>query len=196
MMINNNIEIVEKEEKPIVDKVQKIVLKATSLQVIDDESYNVAGELLKAVKGGIKQIEEYWEEPKSQAYAAYKTILTKINEMKKPLESAEKVLKAQIGAYLQIKDDERRKLEQQAKEQYGVEVILDTNAPKVEGISAVTDYEITVLDISKVPTIFNGVPIIQVDISAVKKLAKLMKGKLEIPGLKIEETKQIRSKAK
>lgn len=194
------LEVVEKKkvqkENAIENKVALVVRQATSLQVVDDSSYTEAGELLKAIKGAQDQIKNYWEEPKKRAYEAYKTIMDKINEMKKPLESAEKVLKAGIGAYMLIKEDERKKLETQAKEQYGVEVVLQTNAPKVDGISAVTDYKVHIIDISKVPVIFNGIQICQVDISAVKRLAKMMNGNLVIPGLRIEETKVIRSKAK
>lgn len=194
------LEVVEKKkvqkENAIENKVALVVRQATSLQVVDDSSYTEAGELLKAIKGAQVQIKNYWEEPKKRAYEAYKSIMDKINEMKKPLESAEKVLKAGIGAYMLIKEDERKKLETQAKEQYGVEVVLQTNAPKVDGISVVTDYEVHITDISKVPVIFNGIQICQVDISAVKRLAKMMNGNLVIPGLRIEETKVIRSKAK
>jgi hypothetical protein len=188
----NQLETVEVVE----NRVTTVTQQANSLQVIDDSSFAYAGELLKAIKGTIKQVEGYWEEPKKNAYKSYKTIMDKISEMTDPLKQVEKVLKGSMSDYLRIKDDERKKVEQETLANYGVEVILKTDAPKVDGVSAVTDYEITVEDISKVPTMFNGIQILEPDIAAIKKLAKLMKGNIVIPGIRISETKTIRSSSK
>ncbi len=193
------VEVVDKspqQKNYIVDKVSLVVKEATSLQVVDDESYIKAGEILLSIKDAVDQVEGFWETTRKSSYAAWKSICAKEKEMKKPLESAEKVLKAGIGAYVMIKQDERRKLEAEAKETYGVEIVLDANTPKVQGISTSTDYEVIVTDINQVPVMFNGVQICNVDVSAVKKLAKMMKGKLVIPGLKINETKIVRASNK
>jgi hypothetical protein len=188
----NQVETVEVVENSVTTVTQQ----ATSLQVIDNVSYQVAGELLKAIKGTIKQVEGYWAEPKKSAYEAHQSIIKKEKQMTESLKESESKLKSGMSDYLRIKEDERKKLEQQALENYGVEVVLKTNTPTVEGISAITDYEITVEDISKVPTIFNGVQIVEIDTGAIKRLAKLMKGKIIIPGIKISETKTIRSNSK
>ena len=192
------VEVVDKQKEnyEIEDALTVVVRDATSLQVVDDASYLKAGELLQSIKGSLKQVDAYWETPKKQAYASYKTILGKLKEMKSPLESAEKVLKAGIGAYMMIKEDERKKLEAEAKEQYGVDLVLDTNTPKIDGVSTTTAFEVDVVDISQVPVIFNGVQICIVDVAQVKQLAKMMKGNLTIPGIKISETKIVRSSCK
>ena len=63
---------------------------------------------------------------------------------------------------------------------------------KTKGIQYITTWDVTVTDASKVPVVFAGVELRPVDIGAVKKLVRASKGTIQIPGIKIEETKSTR----
>lgn len=65
---------------------------------------------------------------------------------------------------------------------------------KVDGISYRTTYSVEVTDMAAVPCEVSGIVIRPVDISAVKKLAQMAKGKLNIPGIKITTSKEAYSR--
>ncbi len=71
-------------------------------------------------------------------------------------------------------------------------IVVESAAKKVDGVSYVTDYEIVVKDTTKVPTDINGVCIRPVDVAAIKKLVKLTKGNVKIDGIEIREVKNVR----
>ena len=176
-------------EQELNGRIFEVEEQAKLIKVIDNESFSFANNFLKQIKSTIKQIDLYWEEPKRNAYAAYKAINDKISEMKKALTNAEKLIKNELSDYVRIQEDEKRKVEELAKTNYGVNLVVDADIPKEKGTSFKTDYIIHVEDISKIPAIFNGIQILSVNEQAIKQLAKLSKGKIEIPGIKIEETK-------
>ena len=64
--------------------------------------------------------------------------------------------------------------------------------PKAEGISTQVAYEVLIMDEKKVPAYLNGVELRAVNKSAIKQLAKATKGEIEIPGVKIIKTNNIR----
>jgi len=61
--------------------------------------------------------------------------------------------------------------------------------PKAEGISFKIDYELSVVDESIVPCRVGAQIIRPVDLGAIKRLVKISEGNIEIPGIKIKETK-------
>ena len=72
-------------------------------------------------------------------------------------------------------------------EQAGQSIVLDTPKPKVDGVSTSKDWDIESIDASLVPIAIAGMEIRPVDEAAVKRLIKMSKGKIEIPGVKYKE---------
>ena len=107
-------------EQELNGRIFEVEEQAKLIKVIDNESFSFANNFLKQIKSTIKQIDLYWEEPKKNAYAAYKAINDKISEMKKPLTNAEKLIKNELSDYVRIQEDEKRKVEELAKTNYGV----------------------------------------------------------------------------
>lgn len=70
-------------------------------------------------------------------------------------------------------------------------VVQGKPAPKVSGVSASTDWEIESIDVSKVPTEVAGVIIRPVDEAAVKRLIRMSKGAVQIPGVVYKKTTKI-----
>ena len=100
-------------------------------------------------------------------------------------------MKAKISDYLLIMEDEKKKKEEELKRLTGMEVVLDVEGGSQKGISSQDDYIVTITDESLVPVTLNGIILRKVDEGAIKRLVKLAKGNIEIPGVKIEKTKII-----
>ena len=65
-------------------------------------------------------------------------------------------------------------------------IALERTAPKANGISTTTDWQIVSVDASQVPVDINGCVIRPVDEAAVLRLIRASKGKVIIPGIKYQ----------
>jgi hypothetical protein len=192
MKRGTNMNTIQNQETQLTNKCDVFVAEALALSVVDNDSYLRASNYLKADKDLIDSIEGYWKEPKSNAYQSWKSICNKENEMKKPLQEVEKKLKKEIADYMVILEEERKKLESSIREETGMEISLAPDTPQVKGTSFQDDYSIIITDESKIPFSINGVQLLKADTSAIKKLVKLAKGNINIPGVNIEKTKIVK----
>ena len=69
--------------------------------------------------------------------------------------------------------------------------MVESQNPKVDGVSARKNWEIVSIDSSVVPTEFNGVEIRPVDKKLVMNLIKASKGRIQIPGVQYREKASI-----
>lgn len=67
-------------------------------------------------------------------------------------------------------------------------VTVEHDTPKAKGVSVQKDWEITDIDLSKVPDTVAGVVIRPVDTAAVMKLIRASKGAIQIEGITYQET--------
>lgn len=67
-------------------------------------------------------------------------------------------------------------------------VTVEPDTPKAKGVSVQKDWEITGIDLSKVPDTVAGVVIRPVDTAAVMKLIRASKGAIQIEGITYQET--------
>lgn len=67
-------------------------------------------------------------------------------------------------------------------------VTVEPDTPKAKGVSVQKDWEITDIDLSKVPDTVAGVVIRPVDTAAVMKLIRASKGVIQIEGITYQET--------
>lgn len=193
-MTVENVEVLEKEEieEKVLEKKNQIILaEASAIKVVDQETYEKAGEYLKALKNASNQIEGYWAEPKSNAHKSWKAICTKESEMLKPIENAQRILKKEIGDYLLILEKEKEELEQKARQEYGTEVVLESAVEKVKGISSSLTYEAIIENPKEIPYELAGVILMIPNEKIINQLIKSSKGKIQIPGVKIVEKKVV-----
>jgi len=128
-------------------------------------------------------------------------IYVDILEQKKREEEARLRAEQQRAAEEQMKramELERNGKAEQAKAAYdtvtafeNLEPIVQTEKPQVSGISTQIAYEVVVTDETLIPAYLNGIELRQVNLSAIKALAKTSKGTIQIPGVKINKTNQI-----
>lgn len=209
-----NQELIEKEASSVVEQAKSVV-------VTTQEELQKATEFTKNVKQAIKKVEEFFEPMKTQAHATWKGICDKQNEIIKPLKEAEIELKKTMTNFMdklekeridrenalrkQQEEDRKKALENAStesdindviqQETIDNSIVVEAEKPKVEGMSTVKEYKITVLDDSKVPAYINGICIRDVNLTAIKKIAQMSNGSLDIPGIKIEVTTGIRIKS-
>ena len=109
--IGSNALALEAAENETLDReVSLIERRAEGVPVMNDVEFASAGSLLKEIKQMQKKVKEYWEPLRAKAKAAYDDVLSRKKEMLAPLESAEKMLKAKMGAY---SDEKNRKARMQ-----------------------------------------------------------------------------------
>ena len=163
--------------KPIKDAANKAHREACSQEHVMLDPLTEAEKIIKRAMNG------YMEQKERERRAAEE------EAKRKAAEEAQRLL------------DEAAKLEEEGKT-LASEAVLQAaevveaapvNVPqavKAEGVSTRTDWEATVTDESKVPTSIVGVVIRPVDMSAVTRLVRACKGKIEIPGIEIREVKK------
>jgi hypothetical protein len=108
------------EEKELQSQALTVVQRAKAIVVFDQASYDAAADLLT---GTIKPLRarwlEYWNPLRDAAYKSYKGILDKFNEADKPLELAERQVKAEIARWdleqERIRQEEQRKAQMEAE---------------------------------------------------------------------------------
>lgn len=191
-------------ENDIVELSKKTELEALTTQ----EDYLTATTFIKDIKTKAKDVEEFFKDMKANAYSTWKNICDKEKSILKPLSDAEDKLKKLMVAYTNEQDRIRRELEAKelAKQEKKIAKLEEkgkfeeaealsnmsvevASQEKVSGVSYRTDFEIVVVDQAKVPIKIAGTIIRPVDTAVIKQLAKVSKGKIEIPGIQIKEVK-------
>lgn len=196
----------EKNNLAVIEQAKQIVIK-------NNEDYKNAGEFLKQVKAQEKIIVEHFADMKEQAHKAHKAICDKESAYLKPLKAVTNEIKTLMSNYSAEQEkrrieamlrlaQEKEKLIQTLKENGQEELaeqiaetqnsIVNSEIDNISGISSIDSYEIIIKDAEKVPSYIDGVEIRTIDITAIKQLAKIKKGNLQIDGIEIKKSKQIR----
>lgn len=100
-------------------------------------------------------------------------------------EEAERLLEQAIVAEASGNTEEAKMAMANAAvvESAGRSIVVDTPQPKAEGVSMSRDWEIIKIDSSLVPVDVSGIELRPVDEAAVKRLIRMSKGTVKIPGI-------------
>jgi hypothetical protein len=105
-------------EEVLKSEALTIVEQAKIVRIIDQPSYESACSLLlDQIKPLRKRWAEYWDQPKTMAYQAYKSILGKFQEGDEPLAKAEAQVKGAIGVWDAEQERKRQELQRQAEKE-------------------------------------------------------------------------------
>lgn len=168
-----------------------------ALEVVDDESYEQAGEYLQSVSSVYKLVEGTIEPFRKRSYDFYKGILDQKKQMLDPGDKAIKHLKQQIAAYVkQIEAkqrEERERLIEAAKETGDYEVEVETQVPEVATVSTRSKWVAELTDIKALcRAVADGkapASIVTLNQSEANRVAKSLKGSVRIPGIRVREEK-------
>ena len=103
---------VEVQENVYANEIAEVKAEASQLKVVDDASYQIAGNVLTEIKTKQKMVKEYFAPLKEAANKAHKAITSKESETLKPLEEIERSLKSEMSDYFM--EQERKKREAEA----------------------------------------------------------------------------------
>lgn len=101
------------QEQELKQEITTIDNQVKSVVITNQESFTNAGNITLTIDGMIKQVKEYWKEPKEKAFQAHKAITAKESEMLGPLKEMRNMVQKKISAYLTEID--RKRKEEQAK---------------------------------------------------------------------------------
>jgi hypothetical protein len=91
--------------------------KAASIVIVDQSSYDAAGEMLVGIAGLKKEIIAYNAEPKKLTHQAWKSVCERERNGLDPLETAEKTLKGNMGRFIQIEREKQAAAQRKADEE-------------------------------------------------------------------------------
>jgi hypothetical protein len=101
-------------------RVYTLAGEARALEITDQQSYNLAAERLRAVVALRGEIVDHHAEMKSRSYQAWQAVIAAEKKLLDPVQEAERVYKARLGAYQTEQDridrEARAKAEAEARD--------------------------------------------------------------------------------
>lgn len=104
---NQTTSVVQKPEQDLSNEVSRVEQAALSVEIIDETTYQAAGELLTEIKAQQKSVKDFFEPMRKSTYEAYQAVLSRKSSMDTPLGNAEKILKKKMGDYIQQEEKKR-----------------------------------------------------------------------------------------
>lgn len=179
-------------------------MPGAEIAVIDQQSYEQAGEILRNIATVKKEIKALFAEPKKKAAEAHKAICSAENEVLAKVTARENEIRQKMSNYWQAEqkriaaEQERKRKEAEemariaaeaeaagdeetAAEAVAIAAVTEatvTEAPKAAGVSMREVWRAKVVDLNKVPREY-----LIVNQSALDALAKATKGSINIPGV-------------
>jgi len=216
-MVKDLVKVDEKDRFIVEQKVDQFLTEAKAIEIVDDDIYQYAGELLDQEKAIYKFVEKTYEKTKKALNKAKAELMELIHLHIDPLDEAEKILKSKRSVWHVAQEEIRRKerirveaeLRKQEEErrldeaiETGDDSILEEpifipavpvrEIPKEKGHSFRDDWKSKVVNPALVPFPAYWV----IDEKKIEKVVKATKGAVTIPGVKIwkEEIEAVRSR--
>jgi len=215
-MLTDLITVEDADKLQVEQKVSQFLSEAKAVEIVDDDIYQYAAELLDQEKAIYKFVEKTYEKTRSALNEAKNELMKLIHSHTDPLDEAERILKNKRAVWKRDQEEIRRKeririeaeLRKQEEERRLKEAI-ETNdesileepiiiapvqvqeIPKEKGHSFRDDWKCKVVDPAQVPLTYWVI-----DEKKIEKVVKATKGTIQIPGVKIwkEEIEAVRSK--
>lgn len=211
--------------KELDNEISLDLVDAQHIVIASPAQYQYATDFVKKLKEQMGKVTQLFEESKTNAHKAHKSVCELEKKMLLPLQNAESVIKTAMSNWameqkrIERENEERiRKihqaeidrqlaeaalLETEVEQEEALQQVIEveemtqsfTMSKRVElpkGVSEVVDWNISIVNEDRVPLQINGVILRSVDLAAIKRFVKSTEGKVQIPGVYIEETRNIR----
>jgi len=140
-----------RKEAVIQEEVSVVELRAREITIASDDDYEKAAEFGQQIKGQAKVVTDFFKPMKDHAYQAHKAVCDREKTMLKPLQEAEKILKANMASYYQEQERKRLQLEAQMRREAEAEknrklseaIALEEEGKLEEAEAAILDAQIT-----------------------------------------------------
>lgn len=171
--------------------IKDVQMRIESLTINNDAELKNANELAKEINKGIKEVQAIYKEPKAEASKAHKLIVAEEKEQLKPWKEAQAVLKDAIGKYMIALEEKRKKeleVAKEAEEFFGVAVEVKEK-PQLGGTHIREVWDVEIVNADKVPIKYGNHVIREINISALKDIAKFEDGQAQIDGVRFFKKK-------
>ena len=91
----------------------ELIEQSNNFKVTTEQDYKNAVEICKNIKFRMKQVEEYWDIPKSNSYKTWQDICAKAKQLLEPFANAEKEIKGKMVVWQKAKLEEDRLLREE-----------------------------------------------------------------------------------
>jgi len=126
--------------KEIEQETASIVVAAKAMQVCDNETYVMAGSMLRTIKGAQRKVDEVFDPMIAAAFRAHKEACSTKKQFADPLVEAERILKGRIVDFDEEQERKRReeeaKLRELARKQEEDRLLLEAQACEDAGLHA------------------------------------------------------------
>lgn len=109
--------VIEVADNVFANEIEEVKIQGNQIKVVDDGSYELAGNFLKDVKANQKKVKDYFAPLKEQAYKTHKAITSRESETLKPLEEMERQIKSEMTKYFMEQERKRREAEELLRKQ-------------------------------------------------------------------------------
>lgn len=109
--------VIEVADNVFANEIEEVKIQGNQIKVVDDGSYELAGNFLKDVKANQKKVKDYFAPLKEQAYKTHKAITSRESETLKPLEEIERQIKSEMTKYFMEQERKRREAEELLRKQ-------------------------------------------------------------------------------
>lgn len=91
--------------------------RAAEISVANDDDLRAADEVLGAIKGLVAEVDDTFDPIIKRNHAAWKEALAQKKRHMDPLQQAERMVKSEVAKYMEAKEAERRRAEEERKRQ-------------------------------------------------------------------------------
>lgn len=171
--------------------INEIQIQVESLTINNDDELVYANEIAKKINSGIKEIKDSYKAIKDATNKAHKVAVDMEKQALEPWEKSKKLLKSAIGNYMTLVEEKRKKeieLQKEAEELFGVTIPTEEK-PKLGGTHLREVWEVEITDPDAVPIKYGNVVIRDINVKALKDIAKFEDGKAQIDGVKFYKKK-------
>ena len=196
--------------------VDTILAEMEGVDITTNEQFEETGAFVQGIKSKQKEVKDHYEQKRARSYDIYKAVTTKISSYIDPLAKAERIVKKKLGDYRvemvrlrRIEETEKLAIaETQAEtrqladaEETGDDSILDeplivappvleTEVPKMKGISFTTVWKFVMEDIGELP-----VGYMKPDVKKIQGVVDALKEATAIPGIRVFSEQQVGARA-
>lgn len=175
--------------------IKDIKAQVESITINNDDELVNANALAKEINKGINDIKKEFKPLKAQAKEAHNAVVKQEKDELEPWQNAKALLKKAIGEYM-VKAEEKRKKEIEAKKEaeeiFGtipIVITVPSEKPKLGGTHIREVWEVEITDPDAVPIKYGNIVIRDINMKALKDIAKFEEGKAEIDGVRFFKKK-------
>lgn len=171
--------------------IKDIQTQVESITINSDSELINANELAKEINNGIKEIKAEFKPLKDETNKAHKAIVKQEKQELEPWENARKLLRKAISDYMVMLEEKRQKeieVKKEAEELFGI-TIPSEEPTKLGGTHLREVWEVEITDPDAVPIKYGNVVIRDINVNALKDIAKFEDGQAQIDGVKFYKKK-------